>query len=97
MGLGAALDLTPTHVENIKLPVKQTSDNVGTARHVSGTCKMGPETDPMAVVGQHCRVRGVLGVWVADSSVMPQVPRANTNATAIMIGERVAEWVAGGA
>ena len=67
--------------------------NVGTARHVSGTCKIGPDSDPMAVVDQQCRVRGVNGLWVADSSVMPQVPRANTNATAIMIGERVADWV----
>ena len=67
--------------------------NVGTARHVSGTCKMGPASDPMAVVDQQCQVKGVQGLWVADSSVMPRVPRANTNATAIMIGERVADWV----
>jgi len=68
--------------------------NVGTARHVSGTCKIGPDSDPMAVVDQQCRVKGFQGLWIADSSVMPQVPRANTNATAIMIGERVADWVA---
>jgi choline dehydrogenase-like flavoprotein len=67
---------------------------VGTARHVSGTCRMGPDSDPIAVVDQHCKVKGIEGVWIADSSVMPQVPRSNTNATAIMIGERVAEWVA---
>lgn len=67
---------------------------VGSARHVSGTCKMGPDSDPMAVVDQRCRVKGFQGLWVADSSVMPQVPRANANATAIMIGERVSEWVA---
>ena len=69
---------------------------VGTSRHVSGTCRIGPEDDPMAVTDQQCRVRGVSGLWVADSSIMPQVTRANTNATAIMIGERVADWVAGG-
>ncbi len=72
-------------------------ENVGTSRHVSGTCKIGPDSDPMAVVDQHCRVRGVTGLWVADSSIIPQVTRANTNATAIMIGERVADWVAAGA
>ncbi len=66
---------------------------VGTARHVSGTCKIGPDADPMAVVDQQCRVKGFQGLWIADSSVMPQVPRANANATAIMIGERVADWV----
>ena len=69
--------------------------HIGTARHVSGTAKMGPDSDPLASVDQQCRVKGVQGLWVADSSVMPQVPRANTHATAIMIGERVAEWVAG--
>ena len=68
---------------------------VGTSRHVSGTCRIGPDDDPMAVTDQQCRVRGVQGLWVADSSIMPQVTRANTNATAIMIGERVADWIAG--
>ena len=68
---------------------------VGTSRHVSGTCRIGPDSDPMAVTDQNCRVRGVQGLWVADSSIMPQVTRANTNATAIMIGERVADWIAG--
>ena len=70
---------------------------VGTARHVSGTCKMGPDTDPMAVVDQHCRVRGVSGLWVADASVMPRVPRSGgAHATVIMIGERVVDWIAAG-
>ena len=70
---------------------------VGTARHVSGTCKMGPDADPMAVVDQYCRVRGVQGLWVADASVMPRIPRSGgAHATVIMIGERVADWVAAG-
>ena len=68
---------------------------LGSSRHVSGTCRIGPDGDAMAVTDQQCRVRGVSGLWVADSSIMPQVTRANTNATAIMIGERVADWVAG--
>ena len=68
---------------------------VGTSRHVSGTCRIGPDGDAMAVTDQQCRVRGVQGLWIADSSIMPQVTRANTNATAIMIGERVADWIAG--
>ena len=70
--------------------------NVGTSHHISGTCKMGPDSDPMAVVDQFCRVRGVEGLRVADASIMPDVIRANTNATAIMIGERVADWVVEG-
>jgi len=70
---------------------------VGTARHVSGTCKMGPDSDPMAVVDQYCRVKGVQGLWVADASVMPRIPRSGgSHATVIMIGERVVDWIAAG-
>jgi choline dehydrogenase-like flavoprotein len=69
--------------------------NVQTMHHISGTCKMGPDSDPMAVVDQWLRVRGVEGLRVADCSIMPDCVRANTNATAIMIGERVAEFVKG--
>ena len=71
--------------------------NVGTQHHSSGTCKMGPDSDPMAVVDQYGRVRGVENLRVADASIMPDVVRANTNATTIMIGERVADWVREGA
>lgn len=68
---------------------------VGTARHVSGTCKMGPDSDPMAVVDQYCRVKGIQGLSVADASVMPRIPRSGgAHATVIMIGERVVEWIA---
>src|ERR1051326_2818006 len=70
---------------------------VGTARHVSGTCKMGPDEDPMAVVDQYCRVKGIAGLWVADASVMPRIPRSGgAHATVIMIGERVVDWIAAG-
>jgi choline dehydrogenase len=70
---------------------------VGTARHVSGTCKMGPDSDPMAVVDQHCRVKGIQGLWVADASIMPRIPRSGgAHATVIMIGERVVDWIAAG-
>ena len=63
--------------------------------HMSGTCKMGPPSDPMAVVDQYCRVHGLAGLRVVDTSVMPDIVRANTNATAIMIGERAADFVKG--
>ena len=68
-------------------------ENLYTAIHMSGTCKMGPGTVPMAVVNQHCQVHGLEGIRVVDTSVMPDVVRANTNATAILIGERVSEWI----
>ena len=68
---------------------------VGTNYHSAGTCKMGPESDPMAVVDQYCRVHGLEGLRVVDLSVCPNVVRANTNATAIMIGERAADLLIG--
>ena len=64
-----------------------------TTQHMSGTCKMGPKSDPMAVVDQHCRVYGVEGLRVVDTSVMPDVVRSATNATAIMIGEYAADFI----
>ena len=71
-------------------------ETVGTARHVSGTCRMGPDTDPPAVVDQYCRVKGIDSLWVVDASVMPRVPRSGgSHATVLMIAERVASWIAG--
>ena len=61
--------------------------------HISGTCKLGPASDKSAVVDQYCWVHGLQNVRVADASVMPNVVRANTNSTTIMIGERVADWI----
>ena len=49
--------------------------------------------DPDAVVDQHGRVHGLAGLRVADASIMPTIPRANTHLTCVMIGERVAEWM----
>jgi choline dehydrogenase len=65
--------------------------NVQTNSHTCGTCKMGDTADSMAVVDEYCNVYGVEGLRVADLSIAPNVPRANTNATAMMIGERVAD------
>ena len=67
--------------------------NVTTTQHISGTCKMGPDSDPMAVLDQYCHVRGLEGLRVVDVSVLPDCIRANTNATTIMIAERVADWM----
>jgi choline dehydrogenase len=62
-----------------------------TSGHVAGTCKMGPSTDPMAVVDQYGRVHGVSGLRVADASIMPHSVRANTNVTCLTIGARIAD------
>ena len=67
--------------------------NVSTQQHSSGTCKMGPADDPMAVVDQYCRVYGLDNLSVIDASVMPDVVRANTNVTTLMIAERLADWI----
>jgi len=69
------------------------ADTLSIAGHTCRTCKMGPESDPEAVVDQWCQVRGVRGLRVIDASVMPEIPRANTNATAIMIAERAADFI----
>ena len=66
--------------------------NLGTARHISATCKIGPSSDETAVVDQYLRVHGLEGIRVADASAIPHVPRANTNATAALMGERVGDW-----
>jgi choline dehydrogenase-like flavoprotein len=72
------------------------AQNMGTSHHISGTCKMGPASDPMAVVNQYGHVHGLDNLWVADASIMPDCIRANTNATTIMIGERVADFLKAG-
>ncbi|MGA8923288.1 MAG: GMC family oxidoreductase N-terminal domain-containing protein [Candidatus Dormiibacterota bacterium] len=63
--------------------------------HPSGTLRMGPDGDQMAVVDDHCRVRGIEDLFVADASVMPTIPRANINLPTMMIGERVADFIRG--
>ncbi len=65
----------------------------GSGYHPCGTAKMGPASDPMAVVDSHGRCHYLDGLAVADASIMPFVPRANTNLTCIMIGEKAGEWL----
>ncbi len=65
----------------------------GAMFHPASTCAIGAATDPMAVVDPQCAVYGVEGLHVADTSVMPSIVSANTNFTAMMIGERVAEFI----
>jgi choline dehydrogenase len=66
---------------------------VSTQFHPCGTARMGPPDDPMAAVDQHCRLRTIPNLRVADASVMPAIPRANINLTCIMIGEHVSDWM----
>ncbi len=66
-----------------------------TSYHPTCTCKMGADDDPMAVVDPKLRVRGIDGLRICDSSVMPSLMGSNTNAPVIMIGEKAADLVRG--
>jgi choline dehydrogenase len=61
--------------------------------HPVGTAKMGPASDPMAVVDARLRVHGVAGLRVVDASVMPTITSGNTNSPTLMIAERAAGWI----
>jgi choline dehydrogenase-like flavoprotein len=64
-----------------------------TVYHHAGTCKMGPASDPLAVVDAQLAVRGVKNLRVIDASVMPNVVSGNTHAPVVMIGEKGADMV----
>jgi choline dehydrogenase-like flavoprotein len=64
-----------------------------TVYHAVSTCRMGQ--DPLAVVGADLKVHGITGLRVADASVMPTIPSANTNAATLMIAEKASDLIAG--
>ena len=64
-----------------------------TFSHISCTCRMGPSSDPMAVVDQYGRVHGLEGLRVADASIMPDLVAAPINPAVLMLGERIADLV----
>jgi len=89
--------------ETLPGPQAQTDDelldfaraNGSTCYHLIGTARMGPATDPSAVVDDQLRVHGMEGLRVADASVMPSMPSANTYATTLMIAEKAADMIRG--
>jgi len=99
--LGDKMVLQLNGVEEYPGPMITTDDqienyireHVGTTYHPTSTCKMGAANDPLAVVDTQLKVRGVTGLRVADASVMPVIVGANTNATCVAIGEKVADMV----
>ena len=66
-----------------------------TTFHPMGTCRMGPRTDPTAVVDDQLRVHGLEGLRVIDASIMPTMLSANLNAATIMIGEKGSDLILG--
>ena len=70
--------------------------NVAGMFHVAGTCRMGASTDRDAVVDRAGRVRGFDGLRVVDASIMPTVPRANTNIPTIMVAEKISAGMIAG-
>jgi len=65
----------------------------GTAWHYMGTCKMGPASDPLAVVDASLRVHGLEALRVVDASIMPTMPSGNTGAPTMMIAEKAADLI----
>jgi choline dehydrogenase-like flavoprotein len=70
-------------------------ETVGDAAHISGTCHMGPPDDPQTVVDPKGRVLGVDGLWVADASVFPEIPRANAQFPTLAAAERISDHARG--
>ena len=85
----------PQVVENDEMLRVFLKERVSHLVHPVGTCKMGPASDAMAMVDARGNVHGLEGLRIADASIMPNIPRANTNLTAIMIGERIADFMRG--
>jgi 5-(hydroxymethyl)furfural/furfural oxidase len=70
--------------------------SVGGVWHASGTCRMGSATDPLAVTDGVGRVHGIQGLRVCDASLMPSIPRANTNIPTLMMAERISDLMKAG-
>ena len=83
----------PEALEDEKLLRYWINSKVHTMHHISGTCKMGSEDDENAVTNKHGKVHGIEGLRVVDCSIMPDCVRANTNATAIMMGEKISDHI----
>ena len=67
--------------------------NTTTGNHLTSSCSMGSQNNPMAVVDENCKTHGIDNLFIADASVMPNTVRANTNVTTMMIGEKLSSFL----
>jgi choline dehydrogenase len=74
---------------------KWVRENVESAYHPAGSCRMGTSDDPMNVVDANCRVHGLENLRVIDASVFPTLPNGNINAPVIMVAEKIADAILG--
>ncbi len=88
--------LYPVKAGDTQAMTQDIRNRADTQYHPVGTCKMGPDSDPMAVVDAQLRVKGIAGLRVADASIMPTLTGGNTNAPTIMIGEKCADFIRSG-
>jgi choline dehydrogenase len=87
--------LPGAHVESDDELLQFARENGTTCYHLIGTAKMGPSTDPGAVVSDRLLVHGMDGLRIVDASIMPAMPSANTYATTLMIAERASDFIRG--
>jgi choline dehydrogenase len=94
LSAGIAMGMTGTMSGDVPTSSKEFADwayaNVGDTVHATSTCRMGDAADPSTVVDPEGRVLGLDGLRVADASILPWTTRANTNLTAILVGEKIA-------
>lgn len=83
----------PLDRDNIPQLEEYIRNNADTEYHPVGTCKMGPDSDPMAVVDDQLRFKGIRNLRIVDASIMPTLCTGNTNAPTIMIAEKAADII----
>ena len=88
--------LYPVRIDDVAAMEADIRNRADTQYHPVGTCKMGPDSDPLAVVDAQLRVKGIEGLRVADASIFPELISGNTNAPVIMIGEKVSDLIRSG-